>query len=120
MTFSFALALVALSGCTAVDGDSLRCNGESIRLLGIDAPEFNCPRYRKCVDGDPQAAKEFLAALIRSGKLTIKRTGYDRYDRTLAVVYVDGANTSCLMIKAGHAQYIKRWDNGELVVRDCG
>ena len=68
-------ALAALALCAAIDGDSLRCNSENIRLLGIDAPEFNCPRNRRCVEGDPQAAKDYLAALIRGRSLTIERVG---------------------------------------------
>lgn len=33
-------------GCRAVDGDTLRCGQERVRLLGIDAPEMpgHCPR----------------------------------------------------------------------------
>ncbi len=112
--------LVALSLCAAIDGDSLRCNGENIRLLGIDAPEFRCPRNRQCVEGDPQAAKDYLAALIAGrSSLTIERVGQDRYGRTLGVVYVDGYNLSCAMISAGHAAYVERWDNGARVARDC-
>lgn len=29
-----------VSGCTVTDGDTIRCNGERIRLLGIDTPEL--------------------------------------------------------------------------------
>lgn len=112
-------ALAALALCVAVDGDSLRCDGEEIRLLGIDAPEFNCPRYRKCVEGDPQAAKDYLRALITNRELSVERVAYDRYGRTLAVVYADGVNVSCALVQAGHAAYIKRWDNGGRVARDC-
>lgn len=112
-------ALVALALCAAIDGDSLRCRGENIRLLGIDAPEFNCPRNRNCVEGDPQAAKDYLAAIIDGRSLSIERVGKDRYGRTLGVVYVDGVNVSCRMIQAGHAAYIERWDNGRRVARDC-
>lgn len=112
-------SLAALSGCYAVDGDSLTCNGERIRLLGIDAPEFHCPRNRQCVAGDPRAAKAYLAALIQGRSLTIARVGKDRYDRTLAVVYADGRNLSCQMVSAGHAAYVARWDNEGKVARDC-
>lgn len=112
-------ALVALALCAAIDGDSIRCSGENIRLLGIDAPEFSCPRHRQCVEGDPQAAKDHLAALIRGRALTIERVGRDRYGRTLGVVYADGVNVSCLMVQARHAGYIERWDNGGRVARDC-
>lgn len=112
-------ALVAFTGCHAVDGDSLRCNGERIRLLGIDAPEFHCPRNRNCVAGDPHASKAYLAALIDGRKLSIERVGKDRYNRTLAVVYVDGRNASCEMVRAKHAAYNARWDNNRRVAQDC-
>ncbi len=111
------LALPALYGCTVIDGDTLNCNGERIRLLAIDAPEFSCPRNRNCVSGDPQAAKDYLAAIINGRSLTIERTGRDRYDRTLAVVYADRVNVSCAMIAAGHAAYVKRWDNGGRIAK---
>lgn len=29
-----------VSGCTLTDGDTIRCIGERIRLLGIDTPEL--------------------------------------------------------------------------------
>lgn len=112
-------ALAALTGCQAIDGDSLKCSGERIRLLGIDAPEFRCPRNRECVAGDPRAAKAYLAKLISGRRLTIQRVGKDRYDRTLAVVYADGRNVSCQMVSARRAAYVVRWDNGDRVARDC-
>lgn len=117
------LALAALSpvyNCTATDGDTLNCNGERIRLIGMDAPEMGrCPSNRRCVKGDGQAAKRYLATLIRGRSLTIERIGRDRYDRTLALVYVDGLNLSCAMIAAGQAAYRADWDNGGRVAKDC-
>lgn len=116
----FLAGLAALTGCTATDGDSLNCNGERIRLLGIDAPEFHCPRNRNCVAGDPHAAKAHLVALIKGRRLTITRIGKDRYNRTLAVVYAGGRNVSCQMVRAGRAVYVAKWDNGRRVAKDCG
>lgn len=113
------LTLAAAAYCMAVDGDSLRCGGERIRLLGIDAPEFSCPRNRRCVSGDPQASKDYLAAIIEGRDLSIQRVGQDSYGRTLAVVYAGGINVSCAMVQAGHAAYVARWDNGGRVARDC-
>ena len=115
----FLAGLAALTGCTVTDGDSLKCNGERIRLLGIDAPELNCPRNRICVAGDPHAAKAHLVALTKGRRLTITRIGKDRYNRTLAVVYANGRNVSCQMVRGGHAAYVARWDNGGRVAREC-
>ena len=119
MQFILALSVAALTGCTAIDGDTLNCNGERIRLQGIDAPEFSCPRNRQCVEGNAQAAKDYLARLIRGKRLTIERPGQDRYERTLAVVYADGVNVARPTITAAHAAYVRRWDNGGRIARDC-
>ena len=39
-----------VSGCTVTDGDTIRCDGEPIRLLGIDTPEVpgHCREGRDC------------------------------------------------------------------------
>lgn len=104
---------VALA-CTliAIDGDTLRCGRERIRLLGIDAPELpgHCRRGRKCVDGDPVASRAALAAAIARGPATIERRGRDRYGRTLARVRVNGADLSAHMVRTGMAVKVARWE----------
>jgi endonuclease YncB( thermonuclease family) len=37
---SAMLLIAPLAVCVAVDGDTLRCGSERVRLLGIDAPEI--------------------------------------------------------------------------------
>jgi endonuclease YncB( thermonuclease family) len=68
--------------CRAVDGDSLRCGWERIRLYDVYAAELNEPGGRE--------ARANLRRLIRSGELRIVRRGKDRYGRTLADLYVNG------------------------------
>lgn len=110
----------ALALCVAVDGDTLRCGAERVRLLGLDAPELHhCRKGRVCVEGDPVAAKDALARLITAG-VTITRVGQDRYGRTLALVYARGRNVGCALIVAGNAEYVGKWDNGRRLARDCG
>ncbi len=96
------LALTCL--LVAIDGDTLRCGGERIRLLGIDAPEMpgHCRRARRCVPGDPFASKAALAAMLR-GPAIIQRSGRDRYGRTLARVRVNGIDLSAAQIRTGMA-----------------
>lgn len=88
----------------AIDGDTLRCGKERIRLLGIDAPEMprHCRRGRKCVEGDPYASKAALAGAL-VGKATIERRGHDRYGRTLANVRVNGIDLSSMQLRSGAA-----------------
>lgn len=106
--------LSLLLACTliAIDGDTLRCGRERIRLLGIDAPEMpgHCRRGRQCVEGDPFAARAALAAAIARGPATIKRRGRDRYGRTLARVRVGGVDLSKHMVRTGHAVRVARWE----------
>lgn len=87
------------------DGDTLRCNGQRVRLLGIDAPELpdHCRRGRQCVEGDPYAARAYLESLTRT---TVECTsqGEDRYGRTLARCRADGVDLSCAMVQSGHAE----------------
>src|SRR4051812_48974674 len=66
--------------CRAIDGDTLVCDGERIRLNGIDAPELpgHCRPGRRCVVGDPFAAKADLERNIRGGVIAITRLGKDR------------------------------------------
>lgn len=107
--------------CLVVDGDTLRCNGERIRLLGVDAPELpgHCRPGRQCVEGDPFAASAALKVALIGDDLRVQAVGFDRYGRTLANVYVNGLNISCGLISKGFVKYIERWDNGRLVARDC-
>lgn len=111
----------AEQNCSVVDGDTLRCGGERVRLLGIDAPELpgHCRPGRQCVDGDPFAASEALKAALIGDGLRLRAVGSDRYGRTLANVYVSGHNISCGLIDKGFVKYVERWDNGRLVAKDC-
>jgi len=103
-----------LLACTliAIDGDTLRCGKERIRLLGIDAPELpgHCRRGRQCVDGDPVASRASLAAAIVRGRATIERRGRDRYGRTLARVRVNGIDLSAYQVRVGAAVRVARWE----------
>jgi micrococcal nuclease len=109
-----------LRPCRAVDGDTLRCGKERIRLLGIDAPELpgHCQRGRRCVPGDPLASRINLSRAI-AGRLTIVRMGKDRYGRTLALVSGAKGDLSCLQLRNGHARYRADWDNGRALARRC-
>lgn len=101
-----------------VDGDTLRCGDERIRLLGFDAPEFSCPPRRECVPGDPVAAKNALAQLVAGG-VSVVRVGTDEFGRTLAHVYARGVNVVCPLIQGRHGIYVARWDNDGGAARDC-
>jgi len=68
--------------CLAIDGDTLVCNHQKIRLTNVYAAELN--------ESGGRAAKQRLQLLIRSGEVTLRPLGRDRYGRTLAEVFVNG------------------------------
>jgi micrococcal nuclease len=77
----------ARQACRAIDGDSLVCGSERIRILGLDAPELRgrCPAEVRLA----RAARARMQELVARG-ITIERRGRDRHRRTLAVVRVRG------------------------------
>ena len=77
-------------GLQVLDGDSLKVDGENIRLNGIDAPEL----HQTCRDGQAgewpcgQAAKARLAELVSTGQVACVAHRRDIFGRTLAVCSV--------------------------------
>jgi len=108
--FAFVSALLlslptvaARSACFAIDGDTLVCGKERIRLANVYAAERNEP--------GGAAAKARLSGLIRSGQVNIKRVGKDKYGRTIANVSVNGRPVSQPDFgpRAGHGAEYKPW-----------
>lgn len=114
-------AAILLLNCHAIDGDTLKCGRERIRLIGIDAPEMpgHCRRNRKCTAGDPVASRRSLARAMAAGPLRMQAVGTDRYGRTLAVVWAGGDNLSCAQLAARQAIYKPDWDSQRRVWRAC-
>jgi endonuclease YncB( thermonuclease family) len=87
-TASLATALACFASawagerCSAIDGATLRCGNERVRVDGVKAPALNEP-------GGEQARKR-LQQRVRSGEVVIQRGGKDKWGRTLARVYVNG------------------------------
>jgi endonuclease YncB( thermonuclease family) len=81
---SLLLAATAWAGerCVALDGDTLRCGGERVRVDGVYAPQLNEP--------GGQQARQRLQQRIQSGEVIIERKGRDKYGRTLGRLYVNG------------------------------
>lgn len=95
----------AVLAVQAVDGDTLRAEGQRIRLSGIDAPEL----AQTCRDAQGRAwscgaaARDHLATLARHG-VTCTRRGEDRYGRMLATCSAAGiADIGEAMVRDGHA-----------------
>jgi endonuclease YncB( thermonuclease family) len=89
-----------------VDGDSLRMGGRSIRLDGIDAPEWD----QTCRDAGGrtwrcgQAAKQALRERLRGQTVSCRPRAIDRYGRTIAVcALADGSDLNAWMVQQGFA-----------------
>ena len=84
------------------DGDSFWLNGERVRIADIDAPELNgrC-RYESEL---ALAARRRLLDLLNAGPNTIRRTGRDRYGRTLALVLRGNRSVGDMLVSEGLAR----------------
>ncbi len=72
-----------------------------IRLVEIDAPEIKQPFG--------QQSKQALSALVFGKDVEIRATGKDQYGRTLARLFVDGADVNLAMVKAGMAWRFEKY-----------
>ena len=82
---AIALLLLAMpaSAQTVTDGDTIKLNGTTYRLWGIDAAETK----QSCADGWPagREASTYLYGLIRGHAVTCEPKTTDRYGRTVAL-----------------------------------
>ncbi len=96
-----------------IDGDTLRmrCGSEGmkVRLLRIDTPERNEPKYRE--------ASEALRSMVEGRDLFFTYEEADEptrggYGRLLVYVFADGRNVNVEMVRAGWSQFDRRWGEG--------
>lgn len=91
------------ASCTVrrvVDGDTIHCGGERVRLLLVDAPEMDQGPFGR-------AAQAFLEAILPVGseaRLVLDVERRDRYGRLLAYVHrPDGRMVNAMMVRQGFA-----------------
>ena len=88
--------------CRAIDGDTLACGRERVRIMGLDTPEMRgqCPAEIRAA----RAAKNRLAGLIAAGVI-LEPNGRDRYRRLLAIVRDRrGRDVAQILIRERHAR----------------
>lgn len=97
------------AGQTIVDGDTLKLNGTTYRLWGMDAPETR----QLCADGWPagRAALSFLRDLTRDKTIVCVAKTTDRYGRTVGICRADGVDLSGAMVAAGMALAYVRYSS---------
>ena len=83
-----------------IDGDTVVIeNKTSVRLLGINCPERGEVYYEE--------AKEFLEELVlnKTVKLKFGKEKYDKYDRVLAYIFLNGENINLKLVEKGFANF---------------
>lgn len=106
------LALAGPSGTVRViDADTWRVGGEKVRLFGIDAPEMgqSCTwpdrRDRDCGRWAAQETRRHF-----EGRTALcERIATDRYGRTVARCFVEGADAARVMVSEGIAFAYRRY-----------
>jgi endonuclease YncB( thermonuclease family) len=101
------------------DGDTITLKGERIRLVGIDAPEYNqtCTR-----DGASwpcgRMSREALARLAKNGAVECSGWERDRYRRLLAVCRVGGIDLNRRQVEDGWAVAWGDYADAETLARE--
>ena len=95
----------ACASVTVVDGDTLRCGGQRVRLASIDAPEMpgHCRQGRVCTPGDPLASAGHLKQLIGGRPVECREVDVDIYARSVAFCSAGGEDLSCGQVRGGVA-----------------
>ena len=95
-----------LSGEARVaDGDTLRIGDDRIRLVGLDAPEFD----QTCTDAGGttwpcgREASQRLRELIDNSSINCETQGRDRYGRYLGRCTADGRDLGAALVAEGFA-----------------
>jgi endonuclease YncB( thermonuclease family) len=106
------------------DGDTIKLDGVTYRLWGIDAPESK----QLCADGWPagRAATTYMRDLLHGHAVECEARGTDRYGRTIGLCKADGVDIQAEMVKAGMAWAFVRYSRdyigreGEAKAADLG
>jgi len=97
---------------SVIDGDTFRYRKEdwtlqSVRLLGVDAPESNTARYRS-TECFWKEAKNYLTNLLKNQYVTLEfdpnSSSSDAYGRMLAYVYLDWKLVNEILIAEWYAK----------------
>jgi endonuclease YncB( thermonuclease family) len=107
-----------------IDGDSIVIGGKQIRLLGVDAPEWDqtCPSSTGKLQAGSEATA-WLRSRLEARTVSCSVESKDRYGRLLATCYLDGENINSTLVAAGWAMayrhYSERYTPQETVAKQA-
>jgi len=106
---SLTLAATALADVIVVDGDTLKIDGVTYGLYGVDAPEY----AQVCADGLPAGvmASDVLRNLIAGKAVICDARATDRYGRMIGVCRANGLDLGALMVRSGWAWAFIRYSS---------
>jgi micrococcal nuclease len=93
-----------------IDGDTLvLADGRRVRLIGVDAPEVDCP-YRQAEPWGYES-QAYLKQLVEGKRVRLEFEGepFDKYGRTLAYVYLGDVLVNGRIIRDGQARLYRRF-----------
>jgi len=101
---NFANSKTIFGKARIIDGDTIHIKSNKIRLHGIDAPEIKqtCKIDNQNWYCGKQSTKE-LKNLINNQKVECNVNDIDRYNRYVAICYVNEININQWMVKNGWA-----------------
>lgn len=95
------------------DGDTIKVlvNRQTVkvRLEGIDAPESS--------QSFGANSKLALSKMVFGKTVTVKKTGEDRYGRTLGIIMVGNVDANAKMIEDGWAWHFKKYNDEERLAK---
>jgi len=96
-----------------IDGDTIKMDGTTYRLWGIDAPETK----QLCAEGWPagKEATAYIRGLVAGHTVECEARGKDKYGRTIGLCKADGFDIQAAMVGAGMAWAFLRYSHDYVV-----
>ncbi|WP_417737743.1 thermonuclease family protein [Rosistilla oblonga] len=98
---------------SVTDGDTIKIlvnrKPVTVRLEGIDAPEAKQSFGTK--------SKQALSEIVFGKTVVVKKTGEDRYGRTLGVIMIGRVDVNAEMIEDGWAWHYKKYNDEERLAK---